>query len=340
MPRRSPFNNVKNIPVAGATGKEQRDLEQNRYDGMTTLLESKLALPPPTESRVGRDDGDQWAVLAGIRFLLASWVMLGHSFVYYTGDYLPKLNMLSGTLPVLGFFVISGYSIASSVLSRPQGFAIRRINRLAPTYYASLAFSLLPVFIYGAQFSGANRSLEPFTIWQVLATSFVLQGWVTVTPQFCRPLWSLSCEVFYYLFATRLAKTNTAFILMLIALSYCLDLLWQNSKLPQVPLSAYGLAPLCLFWVWLIGFLIQRIIGNFNCAKLPARLSKTLIYLGELSYPLYATHVTVFWIASGCPYIDHSQLQLIYVSCITAIIVSAIFYHSLKYLSKKRRVSA
>lgn len=87
-----------------------------------------------------------------LRLVFASLVIIGHSPVMVDGDYrrepLVALmgNMSLGTLAVDGFFVLSGYLITKSMLSKRAfwPYLIRRILRIYPAF---ILCSLLCVFV-------------------------------------------------------------------------------------------------------------------------------------------------------------------------------------------------
>lgn len=75
----------------------------------------------------------RWAVLGGLRFALAALVLVGHArYCTPTYRWVQFLAQFGSFSAVLGFFLISGYSIAHSYDRRPDGFFRRRIQRLAP----------------------------------------------------------------------------------------------------------------------------------------------------------------------------------------------------------------
>src|SRR4051794_17483398 len=87
-----------------------------------------------------------------LRLVFASLVIIGHSPVMIDGDYrrdpLQRFfaNLSFGTLAVDGFFVLSGYLITRSMLSKPLvwNFLARRILRIYPAFILA---SLLCVFV-------------------------------------------------------------------------------------------------------------------------------------------------------------------------------------------------
>ncbi len=64
-----------------------------------------------------------WPMLGGVRFLLALIVAGDHLALFFPASELSyNLKSLSSLAAVLGFLVISGFSIAASYAKEPQGF--------------------------------------------------------------------------------------------------------------------------------------------------------------------------------------------------------------------------
>lgn len=134
------------------------------------LLKSKFASwwQEPEESFVDAFDRKNNSI-GCMRFVLASLVILAHS--YPLGGYGIKiLRRVSegqadfGEMDVLGFFILSGYLIATSYVhakSLPR-YLWHRIIRIMPGYWVSLlvvAFVFAPIF-----YININGSLSGFDI--------------------------------------------------------------------------------------------------------------------------------------------------------------------------------
>jgi peptidoglycan/LPS O-acetylase OafA/YrhL len=86
----------------------------------------------------------EWAVLALMRFFLAFVVLNRHlMMVYSDGNDIFGLKEFGSFSAVVGFFIISGYSIHFSIKREEEGFYIRRIRRIYPTYFVALGLALL-----------------------------------------------------------------------------------------------------------------------------------------------------------------------------------------------------
>jgi peptidoglycan/LPS O-acetylase OafA/YrhL len=87
----------------------------------------------------------QWSVLAGLRFILAVCVLITHSGIVAPGNILWLLVGQTGYPAVFGFFMVSGYSVAASIVARPQGYFKRRVSRIYPAYLFAIIFACLIV---------------------------------------------------------------------------------------------------------------------------------------------------------------------------------------------------
>src|SRR5437763_65568 len=134
---------------------------------------------PPPMSRI-----DKWSILAAVRFLLASVVAVNH-----LGEFAP-LGIL-GFIPkfgafesILGFLLISGYSISVSYTKQPDGFLIRRLKRLYPVYLAAMAVNCVAIL--------AENGPMP-SVGEIALNALFLNQLFTST-SFVGPAWSLSLE--------------------------------------------------------------------------------------------------------------------------------------------------
>jgi len=138
---------------------------------------------------------DRWSVLALARFWLAFIVAVNHLAEFVDIGWLGFIPKFGAFEAILGFLLISGYSIGESYRSKPQGFYWRRIKRIYPIYLASIA----------VVFFVTRPELSPAFILTLAANILFLNQLVTST-SFVGPAWSLSLEVWLYALAPCLAK--------------------------------------------------------------------------------------------------------------------------------------
>lgn len=206
----------------------------------------------------------RWAILGGVRFGLAALVLIGHArFCTPTYRWTQIIAQFGSFSAVLGFFLISGYSIAHSYNRRPDGFFHRRIQRLAPAYLVAILISLVPIWLltthrhpYYETWYGTPSVLQFF------ANALCLQGTVTPAISANLPLWSLGAEVVYYALTPFFFRLRSRVLLGFVGIS---ALLYVLHGVPSVgfgtalyPSESYGISAICLAWAWLAGFLLWR----------------------------------------------------------------------------------
>lgn len=283
-------------------------------------------------------DKNVWPILAGLRFFLASIVVFGHvGIIVPIGHAFEWWRQFSGHGAVIGFFVVSGYSIAASITERPDGFLKRRANRILPVYWFSLIVSCIPFLQHGVVYiSTRGISMEAPTIMQFIGNCLLLQGFATTMFLTFGQAWSLSIEAFYYILAPLINRLTLKWISLVIAGSG-IFYVTALTHFGNIHLAMYGVTAIGLLWSWLAGFAFYKfgdqdivkcaflVIGvillrQFDisagnawelylltaivvlCAKhIPVNpwLSKVLKFAGEISYPLYMIHFGVMCILDG-----------------------------------------
>lgn len=241
----------------------------------------------------------KWKVLAGLRFFLALVVVCYHLKDYvpdYGKDLWCNLGKLNGLAAVLGFLLISGYSIANSISRNTEGFYQRRILRIYPLYFCAVFASLIPFLIIGEKVKLLRGEILQPDLWTVAGGLVFLQTFLVGLIASNPPLWTLSIEVLCYALAPTFMKLRSQVLVIIISLSaafyvvfpYLYQIL-NKSKVPFYAGFKYGL-PFCLFlWAWLLGFLyFKREKDN------PSKVM--LVGLGCLVLVLNQNHVGVLGI--------------------------------------------
>lgn len=317
------------------------------------------APPIPIQAKLVTDS--RWSILAGARFLLASWVVMGHYFLYHKDS--DVLSQFSGITPVLGFFIISGYSIAHSITEKPVGFASRRVRRIAPLYYASILFAFIPIIFYGMAFQVQGSRLVEFPdLLPFLASLVFLQGWISLTPKLYIPMWSLACEVFYYCLAPIFQKLSVWVLSAVMLASFAGYALYQSSQPPVLQPIIGGATPLAMGWAWLLGFMLYKsprslllrlfvlftylYTGIWLCLvctvvsiapDIPLKpwLGKVLWLGGELSYPMYCVQWTVLCLLGAARFLPHDGPGIVILAYLAVLSVAAIFYYGVDAPSRR-----
>ncbi|WP_394780862.1 acyltransferase family protein [Undibacterium sp.] len=178
--------------------------------------------------------------MEGLRGFAVALVFLVHYVTLVTpwikGSPLANLAEALHTIGNTGvdlFFVLSGYLIYGSLISRPQRFMrfmSRRIVRIYPTFIVVFAVYLALSFLFPAE----SKIPAPFSqgLIYVAQNFFLLPGIFPIEPMIT-VAWSLSYEMFYYLaipliimlfgLRQRSASWRTGFFLLIAVamLAYC-----------------------------------------------------------------------------------------------------------------------
>jgi peptidoglycan/LPS O-acetylase OafA/YrhL len=152
---------------------------------------------------------NRYRTIDGMRGIAALGVVVYH-LSGNSGEELSKLlpefiNIIFsyGFLGVPVFFVISGFVISLSIGNScitPKyagNFILRRIIRLDPTYWATIVFSILLLYIQNYFLGTADPTPSPLNI---LAHMMYLQELLSIKPIISVVYWTLCLEVQLYLF--------------------------------------------------------------------------------------------------------------------------------------------
>lgn len=269
-----------------------------------------------------------WSLLASLRMVLALIVACGH-LVWFDDSILSQICIpLSGKAAVIGFFMVSGFSIAASLDRDSRGFYFRRFKRIYPLYFFCVALAIILQLCLG-NFKLPHYELEASGPITSIGNLLMLQMTLVKSIAYDGVVWSLALECAYYLISPYLCRMHVGFTVALILISgvfYLLPYGWSSSIFYTILLKAklityfwaYGIglvlyshrshivAALCLalglVLVYLSPITSEPLsVVTFAAAYivlLVARVwpskSTILDYLGDLSYPLYLIHIPTF----------------------------------------------
>lgn len=167
--------------------------------------------------KTGEREFGRLKILDSIRGMAALIVLFHHIFklnknalhkhlstwLYNIFNFISDLNLEA----VLLFFIISGFSIGLSTFKRPlknkdslNSYLYRRFKRILPIYWISIILSLLIGIV------SKTLYLPDFTLKNLIGNILFLQTSSTISESWVipyglnGPLWSLSFEMFFYLF--------------------------------------------------------------------------------------------------------------------------------------------
>lgn len=281
-----------------------------------------------------------WPILGAVRFYLALTVAGSHLSWFSPGSRLESVfDDMAGFVAVLGFLVISGFSIAASEAKEPKGFYRRRLLRIVPLYVLSIAAAYACVRVFGGAVRVANGAVYVTPVsTQMVQNLFFLQGFTTLSLQTNPAIWTLSVEVFFYLLAPLLTRLSQPALLAICLGSLALFLAALPYHLPNYAELRGGAAAALLGWAWLAGFfafrqrdrlpaalavfavslvalanyagflafywslpvgLVCLAIGCGNRVNGPRLLASVCTRMGDASYPLYLFHMPLYLTLSG-----------------------------------------
>jgi peptidoglycan/LPS O-acetylase OafA/YrhL len=296
------------------------------------------------------EGNSQWSILAGLRFVLATCVLITHSGIVAPGYFLARWLDHTGFPAVFGFFMVSGYSIAASITARRDGYLIRRVRRIYPAYLFAIAFACT-VTIGGSVQLPLGQILMPPNWKTIVGNVLMLQGIFVDSPPADGALWSLSIEWWCYMLAPFLIRFSNRLAVYLMLVSFAAMLAHYGAiglgGKAQFPV---GINLVTMGWAWLSGFVYFRVPSKTNflfmlilplvtfdvflplqfadmvivVSALTLLLAKTtrvesaaaarwLDFLGNASYPLYLVHAPLLYLITTRTSIHNGNILILIV---------------------------
>jgi peptidoglycan/LPS O-acetylase OafA/YrhL len=221
-----------------------------------------LNLKPPSSLSIRSDlpsstNPAVWPFLGFLRFYLAVVVAANHYDAYNSGGLVHMLGGFGGFNAVLAFLVISGYSIAHSLISSPTHYIWRRFLRIYPLFVLSLAVAV----IYPAITLQGQKITEHFLPADVIGQLFMLDGILTPSITGNNPLWTISLEWWCYMLAPLLMRLTDRRLFVLLCVLAAVHLSWivVGPVLGGFYGRVYGGQKICFLAVfWVLGFWYYR----------------------------------------------------------------------------------
>lgn len=206
-------------------------------------------------------------MLAGLRFVLASIIAVNHLGGYVELGGMAFIPMLGAFEAVLGFLLVSGYSVGTSYIERPKGFMWRRIIRIYPVYIISIFITILVnVLILRQDTPSTNELLINILLLNQIFTDTSLVG----------PAWSLSLEFWLYMLVPALMKIGQSRTRSFVFISFFSYLVYTACRtllhLPYYSGVTYGANFLLLSFIWICGVRLAHERGNHASILFDIRL--------------------------------------------------------------------
>ncbi|HSY61345.1 MAG TPA: acyltransferase [Cytophaga sp.] len=265
-----------------------------------------------------------WDYLSITRFFLAFIVFSGHLSGHIEESGILKYITLFGSFEaIIGFLLISGFSIGKSILKNQDQYFIRRAQRIYPVYLSSmiLHFVLFPV------------PLTPEFI-GVLFINVLFLNQFLIDTSYVGPAWSLALEVWLYSLAPFFLKLSYKILLIIIYVSfffYCLYTCCRSLfHWPYYAGTMFGINVVLLSFIWIAGFVLAVFKEN-----------KTKIML-HIAFIFIAHFGLVFLIQAGFRFKNHELAvflkkdlinYIFRLACLGIIYYVVLFNHRLPELS-------
>lgn len=248
--------------------------------------------------------GSSWALLAVTRWFLAVVVLFGHIHLFAPDNPFTKaICMLGGKASVIGFLMISGISVGYSYISRPEGYYVRRFLRIYPLYAPAIILTHLLIYITNPPFRTHTALFIPGGIKTTLGNLAMLQGFLCYPSSFDGPVWSISCEVFYYMLTPLFFRLRSQYLIGLILGSMVVFHFGIRAQM-------YGYVAIVYLWAWLLGFFMARHRDRIVAALGLALIGSVLVFLNKpvTTGPLSVlTCLGVFGILLMAPHVHFPQ---------------------------------
>lgn len=271
-----------------------------------------------------------WAVLACLRFVLASIVIFAHLPSFnQLGDFPPAI--VDGKAAVVGFLLISGFSIRASLERQPHGFLTRRFLRIYPVYLVVCLLTMAAELVTNGVVRLPQSEVHTQGLLTNLGNLLLLQMFVVKAMGFNGPLWSISIEFFYYVCARWIRRQPRLWAAVAVVSMICF-ILPRRPELGPLYSALTRFNALTYAWPWIVGFFLASArwqvalagliggelavhfsqaytedpysslvyLGTVGTLLLAHRIpvggwaERLLLYLGDISYPLYLVHFPVF----------------------------------------------
>jgi len=222
--------------------------------------------------------------MAGIRFLLALMVAMGHLASALADGTARYYGVCSGDACVAMFLVISGYCMAHSYGQEPAGFYRRRFWRIWPVYAFGLFLGLVPFALWGPHIALSFQNSATAPRWPEVVHSLLCIPPVTGYP-LNTALWTVAAECLFYTLVPVLARLLPGYIVPVILASALIQYRLTDLEIYRLAISGSVLDALFLdlriFWPFGLGWLLHA-HGSRRWLQVLAVGLSTAVFLPEL----------------------------------------------------------
>lgn len=230
------------------------EIDKGGKTGRLWLLIFMDSSVTPLAAKAG--ERSNWDILSFLRFFLALIVAATHLSEYspHPGPF-RWLARMGSFEAILGFLLISGYSIGSSIQKESLGFFRRRMLRIYPVYIAAIVLTWLV----------HRNALTGSFAWLLLLNLFFL-GQLVVSYTYVWAGWSLCLEVWLYALGPVFLRCRARTLEVLIVLSFIFYAFYTCGRTlfhwSYYSATIGGINLPCLAFIWITGFYLATSPGD------------------------------------------------------------------------------
>lgn len=229
--------------------------------------------------------GINWSLLALLRFVLAFIVACAHVIYFDRNPVALWISELGAKAAVVGFLLVSGFSIAASLDRNRDGFYFRRFKRIYPVYFVAVLWGIFLEYHYGA-FDAPYYKLVPTGAISAVGSLVLVQTFLVKSIAFNPVIWSLAVECSFYVLAPFVLHREKL-VMTLCAVSIVFYLLpdANHGLLYAAALKANAVK---YFWPFGFGLLLYRIKNGLATGAVCAVLGSIVVFVSPINYEKYA----------------------------------------------------
>jgi peptidoglycan/LPS O-acetylase OafA/YrhL len=238
-----------------------------------------------------------WSLLALLRFVLAFIVACSHAIYFEKDPFALFMASLGAKSAVVGFLLVSGFSIAASLSNSPEGFYYRRFKRIYPVYLCTVVVGIFLEFHYGA-FDAPFYQFTPTGIASAIGSVLMLQTFLVKSIAFNPVIWSLAVECSFYLISPFILRRPAVIMLMcLVSVAFYLLPGGDHGLLYTLALKANAIK---YFWPFGFGLLLyqNRVDKMIVTAAACLIVGSVAVYLSPINYERFAVATYIASVAA------------------------------------------
>lgn len=241
-----------------------------------------------------------WSLLGLLRFLLAFIVACSHVVYFDQSPVALTVASLGSKAAVVGFLLVSGFSIAASFDQRSEGFYFRRFKRIYPIYLVTVLAGIALEYGYGA-FRAPFYDFQPTGALSAIGSLFMTQTFFVKSIAYNPVIWSLAVEcAFYAITPFIIHRPRVIAAMCAVSIAFYLLPAGEHGLLYTAALKANAVK---YFWPFGFGLMMYMQKTSTPVVIICALVGALAVKLSHLNYEPYATvtylvSIGAIWVAS------------------------------------------